>query len=109
MRQPGRILAHAGGGLEPRGQDVRGQLAGVPWQLVLGPRGPRGRRPELGGRAARAQPRSMVQRAVVADRQVLQLERADAVLGRERRLDALHRQLVGRIGHVLGASVSSSV
>jgi hypothetical protein len=42
--------------------------------------------------------------AVVADRQVLQLERADPIFRRERGLgDALHRQLVGAVAHVLGA------
>src|SRR5215510_12650815 len=42
--------------------------------------------------------------AVVADREVLQLERADAVLRGERWLsDSLHRQLVRPVAHVLGA------
>jgi hypothetical protein len=70
---------------------------------------------ELAGRAAGAELAERVEvvqqeRAVVADRQVLQLERADAVLGREGRLeDPLHRQLVGRVGHVVGAGVEQRV
>jgi hypothetical protein len=38
------------------------------------------------------------ERAVVGDREVLELQRADAIGGRERRLfDALHRQLFGSV------------
>ena len=42
------------------------------------------------------------QGAVVHHVQVLHLERADAVLGREGRCDLLHRELVGVVAHVLG-------
>src|SRR5690606_28776526 len=59
-----------------------------------------GPRPEL------ADARQVVQQqlAVVADRQVLQLERPDAILGRERRLgDLFHRELVGLVRHVVRA------
>ena len=44
------------------------------------------------------------ERAVVAHVEVLQLEGADAVFGREGRLGhPLHRELLRRIGHMLGA------